>query len=81
MGLKYFSKKPEKGDQDNSIHPEWDQEESAKGTPGEVITVQKEDGTKREVKLLDNPLKLPKRHDHKALDYDFEVSEEDDFDI
>ena len=82
MALKYFAKKPQHGDQDNSIHPSWDLEESGKeGTPGKVITVSESDGSSREIKLLDNPLKLPPKHEHKVLDYDIDITDDDDFDI
>lgn len=50
------------------------------GTPGEVVTVNV-GGESRKVKLLDNPLKLPKKKEHKGMDYDYEVPEDDDFDI
>ena len=86
MALTYFAKKPENGEQDNSIHPNWDQEETGKnkdnkGTPGKVITVNNEDGSSRQVRLLDNPMKVPPKHAHKSLDYDIDVPEDDDFDI
>lgn len=38
-----------------------------------------EDG--RRVKLLDNPLPLPKKHVRKEMDFDFQISDNDDFDI
>ena len=50
------------------------------GTPGRTVTVNV-DGKTKEVKLLDNPLTLPKKREHKAMDYDYEVSENDDYDI
>jgi hypothetical protein len=39
------------------------------------------DGKDRQIKLLDNPLTLPKKKEHKTMDYDYEVSDDDDFDI
>ncbi len=60
------------------------------GEPGRVVTVTVR-GETRQVKLLDNPLPLPKRREHKPMDYglrdeeedgyDFPVAEGDDFDI
>ncbi len=38
-----------------------------------------EDG--RRIKLLDNPLPLPKKHVRKEMDFDFQISDNDDFDI
>ncbi len=64
---------------------------SAAGEPGRVVTVTVR-GETRQVKLLDNPLPLPRRHEHKVMDYDsrtegaydgydYPVAEEDDFDL
>ena len=53
-------------------------EKNEKG--GEVVTVNV-DGETREVKLLHNPLPVPKKHVRKALDYDIEVADDDDYDI
>lgn len=50
------------------------------GTPGKVVTVDI-DGEKKQVKLLDNPLKVPEKKEHKSLDYDVEVSDDDNYDI
>jgi len=50
------------------------------GTPGKTVTVNV-DGKSRQIKLLDNPLALPKKREHKAMDYDIEVAEDDDYDI
>lgn len=50
------------------------------GTPGKTVTVNV-DGESRQIKLLDNPLTLPKKREHKAMDYDIEVSDDDDYDI
>lgn len=36
---------------------------------------------KKEVKYIENPLPLPKKHVKKVLDYDYPVSDDDDFDI
>ncbi|MCM1536048.1 MAG: glycosyltransferase family 39 protein [Clostridium sp.] len=47
---------------------------------GGVVTVEFE-GKTREVKLLENPLPLPKKKAHKAMDFDYEVKDGDDFDI
>lgn len=47
---------------------------------GGTVTVEFE-GKTREVKLLDNPLPLPKKKAHKTMDFDYEVKEGDDFDI
>lgn len=47
---------------------------------GGTVTVEFE-GKTREVKLLDNPLPLPKKKAHKTMDFDYEVKEDDDFDI
>jgi hypothetical protein len=40
-----------------------------------------EDLEEKKVKFLENPLPVPKRREHKALDYAIEVPEDDDFDI
>lgn len=32
------------------------------------------------IQYIENPLPLPKKREHKALDYDYEVAEDDDFD-
>ncbi|MCM1045453.1 MAG: hypothetical protein NC417_08070 [Candidatus Gastranaerophilales bacterium] len=64
--------------------------EAGKGEPGKVVTVTVRGETKQ-VKLLDNPLPLPKQHEHKAMDYglkeepdlddyDIAVADDDDFD-
>lgn len=50
------------------------------GTPGKTVTVNV-DGESRQIKLLDNPLTLPKKREHKAMDYDIDVPEDDDYDI
>jgi hypothetical protein len=50
------------------------------GTPGKTVTV-KVDGEEKQIKLLDNPLPLPKKKQHRVMDYDYEVPEDDDFDI
>lgn len=61
------------------------------GEPGKVVTVTVRGETK-EVKLLDNPLPLPKRHEHKPMEfgkkaidayegYDYPVADDDDYDI
>ncbi|MBQ4537019.1 MAG: hypothetical protein II994_05315 [Lachnospiraceae bacterium] len=55
-------------------------DDEPKGEPGKVVTVEV-DGQKKEVKLLDNPLPVPKKKIRKAMDYDIEVSEDDDYDI
>lgn len=47
---------------------------------GGTVTVEFE-GKTREVKLLDNPLPLPKKKARKTMDFDYEVKEDDDFDI
>lgn len=47
---------------------------------GGTVTVEFE-GQIREVKLLDNPLPLPKKKAHKTMDFDYEVKDDDDFDI
>ena len=42
------------------------------------------DSTKEEEKkvtLLDNPLPVPKKHVTSVMDYDYEVSDDDDYDI
>lgn len=65
-------------------------EETGKGEPGKVVTVTVRGETKQ-VKLLDNPLPLPKQHEHKTMDYglkeekdlddyDIPVADDDDFD-
>lgn len=36
---------------------------------------------KQEIKYIENPLPLPKKHVKKTLDYDFPVAEDDDFDF
>lgn len=61
------------------------------GEPGKVVTVTVRGETKQ-VKLLDNPLPLPKRREHKPMDYgkktevaydgyDYPVADDDDYDI
>lgn len=61
------------------------------GEPGKVVTVTVRGETKQ-VKLLDNPLPLPKQHEHKPMDfskkaeraydgYDYPVTDDDDYDI
>lgn len=47
---------------------------------GGTVTVEFE-GKTREVKLLENPLPLPKKKVHKAMDFDYEVKDDDDYDI
>ncbi len=47
---------------------------------GGTVTVEFE-GKTREVKLLDNPLPLPKKRARKTMDFDYDVKEDDDFDI
>ena len=37
--------------------------------------------TGRRVALLDNPLPVPKKHVTSVMDYDYEVSDDDDYDI
>lgn len=34
-----------------------------------------------QIQFIENPLPLPKKKEHKTLDYDYEVAEDDDFDI
>lgn len=55
-----------------------------------IETPQKEDGLKYEglgteqqpvINYIENPLPLPKKKAHKVLDYDYEVADDDDFDI
>ena len=41
----------------------------------------KEPPEKKEIKYLENPLPLPKKHEKKVLGYDYPVAEDDDFDI
>lgn len=36
---------------------------------------------KKEIRYLENPLPLPKKHERKVLDYDYPVADDDDFDI
>ncbi len=60
--------------------PEEKLQKKTEGEPGKVVTVEV-DGQKKEVKLLDNPLPVPKKKIRKAMDYDIEVSEDDDYDI
>lgn len=36
---------------------------------------------KKEIRYLENPLPLPKKHEKKVLDYDYPVADDDDFDI
>jgi hypothetical protein len=64
----------ENGDAENMA------EQSTNGTPGRTVTVNV-DGEDRQIKLLDNPLTLPKKKEHKMMDYDYEVADDDDFDI
>ncbi len=33
------------------------------------------------VKYIENPLPLPKKHVNKTMDFDIEISENDDFDV
>ena len=39
------------------------------------------DGEEKKIKLLDNPLTLPKKHEKRTMDYDYEVADDDDYDI
>ncbi len=36
---------------------------------------------KREIRYIENPLPLPKKHEKKVLDFDYPVADDDDFDI
>jgi hypothetical protein len=36
---------------------------------------------KKEIQYIENPLPVPKRHTKKELEYDIEVSDEDDYDV
>ena len=55
--------------------------ENMQGEKGETVTVNV-DGEEKTVKLLDNPLKQPKKKaTYDFMDYDYEVDENDDFDI
>ncbi len=40
-----------------------------------------EEGAAAKAAPLYNPLPLPKKKEHKALDFDYEVSDDDDYDI
>ena len=33
------------------------------------------------LEFIDNPLPLPKKHQPRVMDYDYEVADDDDFDI
>lgn len=46
----------------------------------DVLAV-KEPEEKKEIRYLENPLPLPKKHEKKVLDYDYPVADDDDFDI
>ena len=41
----------------------------------------KRENNKKKVKLLENPLPLPKKLVYDPMDYDYEVSDDDDYDI
>jgi hypothetical protein len=49
------------------------------GLPGESADAQGEETAA--IHYIENPLPLPKKHERRVLDYDYEVAEDDDFDI
>lgn len=53
-------------------------EEAAQGT---VVGEKEKEPEKKEIRYLENPLPLPKKHERKVLDYDYPVADDDDFDI
>lgn len=58
--------------------------ESAEADESEMVFVDVEEQQPyREtgVNYIENPLPLPKKREHKAMDYDYEVADDDDFDI
>ena len=81
-----FKKKDKKAKQDKAeIRQDFNSgvysPENMKGTKGEKVTVEI-DGEKKEVQLLDNPMKLPKKKEtYNFMDYDYDVPDDDDFDI
>lgn len=48
---------------------------------GSLLPDKKEDNVRPVVHYIENPLPVPKKHVAKSLDYDIEISEDDDFDI
>lgn len=53
-------------------------EEAAQGT---AAGEKEKEPEKKEIRYLENPLPLPKKHERKVLDYDYPVADDDDFDI
>lgn len=49
-------------------------------TSGDASNVREPEG-KKEIRFLENPLPLPRKHEKRVLDYDYQVADEDDFDI
>ena len=50
-----------------------------KESPSEEISEDRDELV--QVQFIENPLPLPKKREHKVLDYDYEVADDDDFDI
>ena len=49
-------------------------------TSGDASNVREPEG-KKEIRFLENPLPLPRKHEKRVLGYDYQVADEDDFDI
>lgn len=57
-------------------------QEQSKNEPDALADKEPEEKTeKNEIRYLENPLPLPKKHEKKVLDYDHPVADDDDFDI
>lgn len=56
-----------------------DEDETKDGTSLEMLDLQS--GAAPAIHYIENPLPLPKKREHKVLDYDYEVADDDDFDI
>lgn len=54
------------------------EEQTPQGTAADEKAGEREN---KEIRYLENPLPLPKKHERKALDYDYPVADDDDFDI
>lgn len=59
-----------------------EEQNSVKDNQTNVIkNSEEETGTTPVINYIENPLPLPKKRVHKTLDYDYEVADDDDFDI
>lgn len=58
-----------------------DEDEAKDGTSLEMLDLQSGAAPAIPIHYIENPLPLPKKREHKVLDYDYEVADDDDFDI